>query len=221
MQSASFIDVSSLKRPCVTGFQVESGGQRGDRKIQGDVKRCVATGDRTRVSGISLLCHNRWTTAARYHRPTELLTFQGSCYTILLPSTRRPARASKPSSAASEWDSKWSRGSERRQEDSGTSKDVSQPGIEPGSLRLSGISLLRHGARPPQHDTTGPRHRAFDVFQGSCYTTGKRGSSRPGSWRWHWCSSAETASVCTAVKSQRSAVIQFYGPSSLSKSCLS
>ena len=33
-------------------------GQRGDRKIQGDVKRCVATGDRTRVSGISHLRHN-------------------------------------------------------------------------------------------------------------------------------------------------------------------
>ena len=32
--------------------------------------RCVSTGDRTRVSGISFLRHNRWTTAARYHRTT-------------------------------------------------------------------------------------------------------------------------------------------------------
>ena len=46
------------------------------------------------------------------------------------------------------------------------SKDVSRPGIEPGSQELASCAIT---ARPPQHDTTGPRHRAFDVFQGSCY----------------------------------------------------
>ena len=39
-----------------------------------------------------------------------------------------------------------------------TSKDVSQ--------ELASCAVT---ARPPRHDTTGPRHRAFDVFQGSCY----------------------------------------------------
>ena len=58
-------------------------------------------------------------------------------------------------------------GPERRQEDSpGTSKNVSQPGIEPGSQELASCAIT---TRPPQPDTTGPRHRAFDVFQFSCY----------------------------------------------------
>ena len=55
------------------------------------------------------------------------------------------------------------RGQRGRQEDSGTSKDVSRPGIEPGSQELASCAIT---ARPPQHDTTGSRHRAFDVFQG-------------------------------------------------------
>ena len=56
-----------------------------------------------------------------------------------------------------------------RQEDSGTSwsKDVSRLGIEPGSQELASCAIT---ARPSQNDTTGPRHRTFDVFQGSCYT---------------------------------------------------
>ena len=64
-------------------------------------------------------------------------------------------------------ESSWSPGPERRQEDSGTSKDVSPPGIKPGSQDLASCAIT---ASPPQHDTTGPRHRAFDVFQGSCYS---------------------------------------------------
>ena len=64
-------------------------------------------------------------------------------------------------------ESSWSPGPERRQEDSGTSKDVSRPGIEPGSPDLASCAIT---ARRPEHDTTGPRHRAFDVFQGPCYT---------------------------------------------------
>ena len=43
---------------------------------------------------------------------------------------------------------------------------MSRPGIAPGSQDLASCAIT---ARPPQHDTTGPRHRAFDVFQGSCY----------------------------------------------------
>ena len=62
-------------------------------------------------------------------------------------------------------DSKWSQGPETRQEDSRTSTDVSRPGIEPGSQELASCGIT---ARPPQHDATGPHHRAFDVFQGSC-----------------------------------------------------
>ena len=54
-------------------------------------------------------------------------------------------------------------GPEKKQEDSGTSKDVLRLGIEPGSQELTSCAII---ARPPQHDTTGPRHRAFDVFQG-------------------------------------------------------
>ena len=42
-----------------------------------------------------------------------------------------------------------------------------RPGIKPGSQELASCAIT---ARPPQHNTTGPRHRAFDVFQGSCYT---------------------------------------------------
>ena len=38
--------------------------------------------------------------------------------------------------------------------------------IELGSQELASCAIT---ARPPQHDTTGARHRAFDVFQGSCY----------------------------------------------------
>ena len=64
-------------------------------------------------------------------------------------------------------ESSWSPGPERRQEDSGTSKDVSRPRIELGSQELASCAIT---AGPPQHDTTVPRHRAFDVFQGSCYT---------------------------------------------------
>ena len=105
------------------------------------------------------------TTGAR-HRAFDV--FQGSCYTILLPSARHPARASKPSSATSVTGIRLESGApERRQEDSGTSKDVSRPRIELGSQELASRAIT---ARPPQHDTTGARHRAFDVFQGSCYT---------------------------------------------------
>ena len=49
---------------------------------------------------------------------------------------------------------------------SGTSKNVSRPGIEFGSQELASCAMT---VRPPQHDTTGPCHKAFDVFQGSCY----------------------------------------------------
>ena len=44
---------------------------------------------------------------------------------------------------------------------------MSRPRIELGSQELASCAIT---ARPPQHDTTGARHRAFDVFQGSCYT---------------------------------------------------
>ena len=40
-------------------------------------------------------------------------------------------------------------------------------GIKRGPQELASCAIT---AGPPQHDTTGPRHRAFDVFQGSCYT---------------------------------------------------
>ena len=109
--------------------------------------------------------HDTYTTGPR-HRAFDV--FQGSCYTILLPSARHPARASKPSSATSVTGIQLESGPERRQEDSGTSKDVSRPRIELGSQELASCAIT---ARPPQHDTytTVPRHRAFDVFQGSCY----------------------------------------------------
>ena len=42
----------------VTGIQLESGAREETGRFR-DVKRCVATEDRTRVSGISLLRHNR------------------------------------------------------------------------------------------------------------------------------------------------------------------
>ena len=53
------------------------------------------------------------------------------------------------------------------------SKDVSRPGIEPGSQDLASCA-----ARPPQHNTTGPRHRAFDMLQGSCYSVSVRVCAR-------------------------------------------
>ena len=45
---------------------------------------------------------------------------------------------------------------------------MSRPGIEPGSQELASCAAIT--ARPPQHDSTGPHHRAFYVFQDSCYT---------------------------------------------------
>ena len=63
--------------------------------------------------------------------------------------------------------SSWSQGPERRQEDSGTSKDVSRPGIQIRSQDLASYAIT---ASPSQHNTTDPRHRAVEVFQGSCYT---------------------------------------------------
>ena len=41
----------------VKGIQLESGAREETGRLR-DVKRCVATGNRTRVSGIGLLCHN-------------------------------------------------------------------------------------------------------------------------------------------------------------------
>ena len=49
---------------------------------------------------------------------------------------------------------------------------MSRPRIELGSQELASCAIT---ARPPQHDTTGARHRAFDVFQGSCYRGGGGG----------------------------------------------
>ena len=92
--------------------------------------------------------------------------FQGSCYTILLPSARHPARASKPSSATSVTGIQLESGAREETGRFRDVKDVSRPGIEPGSQELASCAIT---ARPPQHDTTGPHHRAFDVFQGSCY----------------------------------------------------
>ena len=42
----------------VTGIRLESGAREETGRFR-DVKRCVATGDRTRVSGLGLLRHNR------------------------------------------------------------------------------------------------------------------------------------------------------------------
>ena len=56
----------------------------------------------------------------------------------------------------------------RGQEETGRFRDAKRcvaTGIEPGSQELASCA-----ARPPQQYTTGPRHRAFDVFQCSCYT---------------------------------------------------
>ena len=55
-------------------------------------------------------------------------------------------------------------------------KDVSRPGLEPESQELASYAIT---ARPPQHDTTRSRHRAFDVFQGSCYTILLPGARHP------------------------------------------
>ena len=63
----AFEDIKSALITSVTGIRLESGAREETGRFR-DVKRCVATEDRTRVSGISLLRHNRWTTAARYHR---------------------------------------------------------------------------------------------------------------------------------------------------------
>ena len=68
-----------LQAVSVTGIQLQSGAREETGRFR-DVKRCVATGDRTRVSGFSLL---RKTTAARSippDRATELLT----CFRVLV-----------------------------------------------------------------------------------------------------------------------------------------
>ena len=98
------------------------------------------------------------------HRAFDV--FQGSCYTILLPSARHPARTSKPSSATSVTGIQLEAGAREETGRFRDVKDVSRPRIELGSQELASCAIT---ARPPQHDTTGPRHRAFDVFQGSCY----------------------------------------------------
>ena len=56
-------------------------------------------------------------------------------------------------------------------EETGRSRDVKRCVATGNRTRVSGISLNAITARPPQHDTTGPRHRAFDVFQSSCFTS--------------------------------------------------
>ena len=102
------------------------------------------------------------------HRAFDV--FQGSCYTILLPSARHPARGSKPSSATSVTGIQLESGA---REETGRFRDVKRCVATGDRTKawISGIGLLRHiTARPPQHDTTGPRHIAFDMFQGSCYT---------------------------------------------------
>ena len=57
---------------------------------------------------------------------------------------------------------------------------MSRPRIELGSQELASCAIT---ARPPQHDITGPRYRAFDVFQGSCYNTNSLALSTD--WRLH------------------------------------
>ena len=78
----------ALRQVIVTGFQSESGA-REETGIFRDVKRCVACGDRTLVSGISLPRHNREITTARYHhdRATELLT----CFSVPVTPSSSPA----------------------------------------------------------------------------------------------------------------------------------
>ena len=61
--SLPFMDVKVIRTTngmatSVTGIQLESGAREETGRFR-DVKRCVATEDRTRVSGISLLRHNR------------------------------------------------------------------------------------------------------------------------------------------------------------------
>ena len=111
------------------------------------------------------------TTAARYHatarRRAAFDVFQGSCYTILLPSARHPAPAAKPSAATSVTGVDLESGA---REETGRFRDVKRCVATGDRNRVSGKN-----ARPPQHDTTGPRHRAFDVFQGSCYRRGGGG----------------------------------------------
>ena len=116
------------------------------------------------------------TTGAR-HRAFDV--FQGSCFTILLPSARHPARASKPSSATSVTGIQLESGA---REETGRFRDVksvSRPRIELGSQELASCAIT---ARPPQHDTTGARHRAFDVFQGSCYIIPAAGVKPKSDW---------------------------------------
>ena len=54
-------------------------------------------------------------------------------------------------------------------EETGRFRDVIRCVATGDRTRVSGSSLAIT-ARPPQHNITGPRHRAFDVFQGSCHT---------------------------------------------------
>ena len=76
------------------------------------------------------------------------------------------------------------RGPERRQEESGTSTDVSRPGVEPGSQEPAPCATI---ARPLQQYTTGACHKAFDRFQGSCYTLFRKEYKKKSfSPAWGW-----------------------------------
>ena len=68
----------------VTGIRLESGAREETGRFR-DVKRCVATGDRTRISGIGLLRHNRSTIPP--DRATELLT----CFRVPVTLSSSPA----------------------------------------------------------------------------------------------------------------------------------
>ena len=70
------------RQHCVTGFKLESGAREETRRFS-NLKRCVATGNRIRVSGISLLRHNRSTIPPA--RATELLT----CFRVPVPYRQR------------------------------------------------------------------------------------------------------------------------------------
>ena len=55
-------------------------------------------------------------------------------------------------------------------EETGRFRDVKRcvtTGDRTGSQELASCAIT---ARPPQRDTAGSRHRAFDVLEGSCYT---------------------------------------------------
>ena len=149
----------------VTGIQVESGAREETGRFK-DVKTCVATGDRT---GSQELASCSITTTQPQHDTTGQRHRAFDVFIVPVTLSSSPSRSSPQTILCYECHGNLC-GVRKLREETGRFRDVKRWVSTGDRTRVSGIGILHHNCGPPQHDITGPCHRAFDVFQGSCYT---------------------------------------------------